>query len=120
LFGGLAVGMTYSPAPIGDWTKIGRMVFCQAQMTLSAKGSSTGVATIAGLPYPPRTINASFSIGFYAAMAGLVDGLGGRAIINGTAMSLSTGSATGVVAATEANFTNISTISFAFFYETDP
>lgn len=50
LFGGAAVGMTYTKQE-GVYTKIGRLVFLQVNIVLSAKGSSAGVATIAGLPF---------------------------------------------------------------------
>ena len=49
-FGGAAVGMTYSSRS-GSYVKIGQLVIVSMTMTLSAKGSSTGAATIQGLPF---------------------------------------------------------------------
>ncbi|HZY67805.1 MAG TPA: DUF2793 domain-containing protein [Devosia sp.] len=51
-FGGAAVGLSYASPPAGRFTRIGRTVFATGTLALSAKGSSTGPATIAGLPQP--------------------------------------------------------------------
>jgi hypothetical protein len=48
-FGGNDVGMTYS-IQVCKYTRIGNMVYVDAFLALSAKGSSTGTATITGLP----------------------------------------------------------------------
>lgn len=50
-FGGGNTSMTFSTSPTGSYTKIGRLVFFTLQFTLSAKGSSTGSATIIDLPF---------------------------------------------------------------------
>ncbi len=52
-FGGAKVGMAGTFT--GDYTKIGRAVNVQVRIALSAKGSSTGVATIEGLPFTSST-----------------------------------------------------------------
>lgn len=49
-FGGAAVGMTFS-AQTGLYTKIGNVVHLAGRVALSAKGTSTGSATIGGLPF---------------------------------------------------------------------
>jgi hypothetical protein len=48
-FGGAAAGQTGTFA--GFYTKIGNQVFATCLINLSAKGSSTGVAEISGLPF---------------------------------------------------------------------
>jgi hypothetical protein len=48
-FGGGDVGMTNSTAS-GTWVQIGPLVIATFEIVLTAKGSSTGAATIAGLP----------------------------------------------------------------------
>lgn len=48
-FGGASVNMTYT-TQAGLSTKIGRVVILTANILLSAKGTSTGAATITGLP----------------------------------------------------------------------
>lgn len=48
-FGGLSVGITYTNQ-IGEYTRIGNLVFVRVLLTMSNKGSSTGNATMAGFP----------------------------------------------------------------------
>lgn len=48
-FGGASVGMTYTTQS-GKYVRIGQQVFFTGVMVLSAKGSSTGGATITGVP----------------------------------------------------------------------
>lgn len=66
LFGGAAVGMTYSANRYGHYTKIGNRVFFNCYFALTAKGSSTGIATLSGLPF---TSVASASGGFSTVSA---------------------------------------------------
>ena len=49
-FAGANVSMTFSVA-LGRYEKIGKRVHVTAAMAMSAKGSSTGAATISGLPF---------------------------------------------------------------------
>ncbi len=80
-FGGASVGLTYTRQG-GTYTKIGRQVTVCGDLILSAKGSSTGNATITGLPF---TINGSSTNFLQAAsfrfaeisFTGLVQGYGG-------------------------------------------
>jgi hypothetical protein len=48
-FGGASTGVTYVDQ-IGEYTRIGNIVFFNFIVTLSSKGSSTGVATMGGFP----------------------------------------------------------------------
>jgi len=60
-FGGAAVGITYDTTPTCTYTKIGRQVTVTGRVGLSSKGSSTGDATITGLPFTPaNTGNAGY------------------------------------------------------------
>lgn len=49
LFGGGNTGMTFT-TQIGRYARVGNLVKFEATLVLSAKGSSTGLATITGLP----------------------------------------------------------------------
>lgn len=49
-FGGASVGMTYS-GQTGFYQKMGKLVVCWLEIQLSAKGSSTGSATLTGFPF---------------------------------------------------------------------
>jgi hypothetical protein len=48
-FGGANVGMSYSST--GKYTKIGNLVFVEANFAITTNGSSTGNVTIEGLPF---------------------------------------------------------------------
>lgn len=54
-FGGASVGVTYT-TQTGTYSRIGNMVFFTITLTLSNKGSSTGAATITGLPITSGTV----------------------------------------------------------------
>ena len=49
-FGGAAVGITYSKQ-VGLYTIVGGLVYYQFEITLSSQGSSTGQASLVGIPF---------------------------------------------------------------------
>jgi hypothetical protein len=53
-FGGASAGITYA-TQTGFYVRIGRLTLVTASITLTSKGSSTGGASIAGLPYTAAT-----------------------------------------------------------------
>lgn len=57
-FGGASTGITYA-SRFGFYTRIGNVCYISLGLTLSNKGSSTGAASITGLPFPPllTTVN---------------------------------------------------------------
>lgn len=55
-FGGASVGITYFDR-IGNYTKIGRQIFVTLYVALTNSGSSTGSATIEGLPFTNGNLN---------------------------------------------------------------
>ena len=59
-FGGASVGVTYA-ANTGSYTKIGRQVTVNGYLQLSSKGSSTGGATITGLPFTVKPTDSFYS-----------------------------------------------------------
>lgn len=59
-FNGNSVGMTYA-TQAGLYTKIGRKVTLTAFISLSAKGTSTGSATITGLPLTNNSGDGAYS-----------------------------------------------------------
>lgn len=59
-FGGGSTGITYS-TQAGSYTKIGTVIFFTVDIRLSAKGSSTGVAKVGGLPATVNALWASFA-----------------------------------------------------------
>jgi hypothetical protein len=50
-FGGNSTGIVYGSNNGGSYTKVGRFVWVHGRVELSDKGSSTGDATIRGLPF---------------------------------------------------------------------
>ena len=50
-FGGGSVGISYATAPVGYYTRVGRLVHVQFGFKLNNKGSSTGDVGISGLPF---------------------------------------------------------------------
>ena len=77
-FGGASVAITYAQQQ-GFYTKIGNLVTCQIRILLSDKGSSSGAASIRGLPFTvaggeafsamtARILNMSFA-DYYAGYA---------------------------------------------------
>lgn len=49
-FGGASTGITFS-SNTALYTQLGNLVYLQARMLLSSKGSATGAAAITGLPF---------------------------------------------------------------------
>jgi hypothetical protein len=67
-FGGASVGVTYS-TQVGRYKKIGSRIFFNVRLIVTSKGSSTGNATITGLPFTsigsiPQTVPVQFISGF--------------------------------------------------------
>jgi hypothetical protein len=67
-FGGASVAITYSDQ-LGFYTKIGNLVTCQIRIVLSSKGTSSGDATITGLPFTAA------SGGAYSGVAGRISSM---------------------------------------------
>jgi len=81
-FGGAAVGVTYSAQTL-NYTKDGNRVLFDGVLGLTSNGSSTGNATIGGLPF---TIGASTYVPIQGRLVNL-DTAGGRYAIWGTLSS---------------------------------
>ena len=112
-FGGASVGVTYS-SQVGLYTKIGKMVFCQMQLTLSSKGSSTGTALITGLPFTVGSPAAALFRTAYSGNFTTITDFVLRAAASGTVCDLFTPSTGGNLDNT--NFQNTSQLWMAFFY----
>jgi hypothetical protein len=113
-FGGASVGMTYG-TQLGAYTKIGNRVWCEARIGLTAKGSSTGAATITGIPFTNSTTFLGANKCFYCAnMAALTGEISGYT--NGGVATLLVWAVTGTAAVTDANFTNTSDILMTFSF----
>ena len=116
LFGGAAVGMTYT-TQVGSYVKVGRLVTATCRMDLSAKGSSTGSATVSGLPFAAASGSASFNgAGLAGGMSGLTSPVTPRVVAGASVLDLFDWGAAGVVALDNANFNNTSAMAFTLTY----
>lgn len=117
--GGGATGMSYASAPAGRYTKIGRMVTAWGSLTLSAKGSSTGAATIAGLPFTSADdgIAAAASVGFASGFSLVSGAVLATLPPNSDRLSLYQSSNGSASALSHSNATNGSQIVFCVSYD---
>lgn len=114
-FGGASTGNAYA-VQAGRYEKIGRTVHIGIDILLSTKGSATGNALIAGLPFTPVTgFRWGAAVGFYELMSSISGTVMGY--VNGAAsINLVNGSATTTASLTDANFNNNSRIMLALTY----
>jgi hypothetical protein len=119
-FGGASVAVTYSIRG-GKYTKIGRQVTVTGYMFITSKGTSTGAATITGLPFTVFNNTANYSgisLGFLSNIT-FADYIQGYADINTTSIQLVETTNAGVNSTiTNANFANNSQILLSLTYFT--
>jgi len=120
LFGGANTGMTYGNQT-GYWRKLDeKTVYVEANITLTALGSSTGNATLAGMPFTSANRGQDHAVANVAAfnMTGLaLGGVSGVVTYNGTDVKLYENSATGLATIDQTVFTATSAIRFSAVYE---
>lgn len=118
-FGGAAVGMTYASTPVGRYTKIGRTVFATGTLTLTAKGSSTGAATIAGLPF--TAANDGIPVGAVVGHASGMSGVSGAVIAtlaaNASRLTLYASASGAAAGMTHSNVGNSASLTFSVVYD---
>jgi hypothetical protein len=116
-FGGASVGVTYTGRN-GQYTRIGNQVTFSIYINLSSKGSSTGIASITGLPFTIDSgfpgiaslrLNDSATIGTEMINASLASGT--SAVLYGTVAGTSS-------QLTDAAINNASTIQISGTYKT--
>jgi hypothetical protein len=117
-FGGASVGITYL-SRAATYVKIGKLVTARTYISLSNKGSSTGAASVTGLPFASAATPAynAVSGGFYNNFSGLSSGLGGYISASSTEWIMRTDASTDSGPVTNSNFTNSSEIIITFNYE---
>ena len=118
-FGGGSTGIAYSYQE-GVYTRIGDVVNCSCIFQLSDKGSDTGDAVIAGLPFVAKSASSDIFVanfGRYANLSGLTSCVEG-AILNGTStIRLNDVGSTGSTNLQSTNFTNTSLLRFSATYQ---
>ena len=115
-FGGANVSMTGSFT--GKYVKVGKVLYYSASIILTAKGSSTGVTTIEGLPFTNAGGNVGYSttVGFLFNGASLTGPIMPRVQISATIIDVFQNSATGYATVSQANFNNDSQLQIFGFY----
>ena len=117
-FGGGNTGMTGTFT--GSYVKFGQVVFIQGNIVLTAKGSSTGVATIVGQPFTTHGSYAAVLACSAANMGGTLVGNIDVVVNEGsTTMNLWRSTSTGRAALDDTNCTNTSTFYFSGMYRAD-
>ena len=105
-FGGAAVGMTYS-GQAGTYIKLGKTIIASFNIGLSALGSSTGNATIAGLPFTSSgAYSGALVVGYDSDQSGLTAPIMGYVGLSSTSLNLGAQGSTAFSSLTNSNFTN--------------
>ncbi len=117
-FGGASVGMTASAS--GTYNRIGSMVFCRFTITLTAKGTSVGVATLSGLPVASNADATNAGAGGMVVAYNNMAALSGVPLlqvgVSSSAVSLLLAGATGAGPISDTNFLDSATLSGSFSY----
>lgn len=114
-FGGGTTGITYS-MQVGKYTRIGTTYILRAGITLTSKGSSTGIATITGLP-AAHDATARTSVCLYLLNVSYANAFQGLLDAAASEINLQEITEGGVVSnLTDADFANDSRISLFVVY----
>ena len=114
-FGGGATGMVYAEQA-GSWVRLGNLVVARGRVRLTAKGTSTGAATIAGLPVAAAGPGTQPGLLTVATGGASLASLYCRVAAGGTTLALMKQNATAAAALTEANATNTFELAVALSY----
>jgi hypothetical protein len=121
-FGGGTTGITYT-TQTGQYSQVGNVVYFQCNIVLSNKGSSTGVATITGLPVTTSASSSdnAVSINNFGNITLSVTNtlMSAEFSAAGTTLSLQQTNIAGTISSlSDTNFSNTSQIKFSGFYFT--
>jgi len=111
-FGGSNAGITYA-LRAGRYTRIANVVYWSFVISLNSKGSASGTATIAGLPFNSGTITDFFHTVGHATNIFVPSGQWLSSYNPGTAIVLATSAGSRL---TNAEFSNNSTLQASGFY----
>jgi hypothetical protein len=114
-FGGGNAGIVYTSDSGQCWTW-SKFAYCEGVVTLSSKGTSTGVVKICGLSAIPSgngwmggTVNYFYSFTGFVGTPTLITN-------NDGCVTVGVGNPNGFVNATDANFTNASNFQFSVYF----
>lgn len=119
-FGGAKVGITYSVQQ-GKYVRNGDLVTVWLRIVLTSKGSSTGTAEIAGLPFAPSSGADSWGaggvVGSYANMSGIAAGIfTATGSLGASSVYLTHGGAATASFLADTNFTDTSVVNAVYTY----
>jgi hypothetical protein len=117
-FGGAAVGMTFAGRS-GYYIKSGSLVWFKLEIQLTAKGSSTGLAVVTGMPFTADTLGSlhcAVAVGYADGLSSVSGGISAIVAQGATTIAVYQ-TATGTTAQlTNANFTNTSRLIISGLY----
>ena len=116
LFGGSKVDMTFS-TQTGQWERVGKIIVATVNLVLTAKGSSTGTATIDFPAIAGYTVIANGiagSMGFHSSMANLTSEPFSRTT-SATEVTFYDTSATAATVLDEGNFTDTTALRMTLY-----
>lgn len=115
-FGGSSAGITYGNI-YAHCTKIGRLVVATGDVTLTSKGSATGNATLAGLPFANGTGGITGSVlHYYANFSGLTGNPRIEVVASASAGTFYQSGTAATTVLTDAAFTNTTRFTFILHY----
>lgn len=116
-FGGASVGMTYAVGGrSGIYVRVGSLIFFTININLTAKGSSTGSATVTGLPFVAANIGFAPVSTYFDSLSSVAGELAALVVQSTPTINLYQ-LATGTSAAlTNANFNNGSSVFLSGVY----
>ena len=116
-FGAGTTGIAYS-VQVGKYTKVGDMVTASCSVTLSAKGSSTGVVKLTGLPFTASSdANSWTPVSLVLGVVTFADFPQGYVRVSSTTVSINEiTNAGGETTLTDGNFANNSTVRISATY----
>lgn len=116
-FGGGTTGITYSNQ-VARYTKVGNRVTVNGEFQLSNKGSSSGDATITGLPFALNATSGLFQVSavWGNGLSTITGHLQGYASPSATTIALSYLGTGGITNLSQANFGNTSEIMVSISY----
>lgn len=118
-FGGAASGVSYGAATVGRFTKVGRLCVASGTLVLTGKGTSTGAATITGLPHLALAgdVTAVASIGWTGGLSGVSGAVTGLLSGGSNQLALHQMSDGAATALTDAVFGGSSELRFSVCYD---
>lgn len=120
-FAGGSTGITYGANTFGHYTRVGNVVNYSGYLTLTSKGSDTGLVYINGLPFSVSTSTdnhqSGITVGIASNMAGLSGPVSGLHLDADTRVLLYDWGATGTASLDDTNITNTTEIRFSGTYQ---